>query len=161
MLLGDTPMWREDPIACLRRHRNDIGECDTPRRTAISTRTETAERDAARDAGVAWVPTSDLVCPGDPCRAVEGRYLVLRDIQHLTVAWARAIGPRLLERLRCGVAPAPSPDAVGPSADPAASSAWPSPPTSPVAPTPVPSASPAPSVAIPSSSSDPAVSCPG
>ena len=63
---------------------------------------------------MAWVPTTDLVCLRDPCRAVEGRYLVLRDIQHMTVAWARSIGPRLLERLSCDAAREPTPE-VGPA----------------------------------------------
>jgi hypothetical protein len=156
VLLGDTPMWQEDPVACLRRHRRDIGRCDTPRREAISTRTETAEREAAEAAGVPWVPTADLVCPGDPCRAVEGRYLVLRDIQHLTVAWARMIGPALLARLTCGLAPEVSPGVAAASVAPSASS-----PTASVVPSPevsvVPSAVPSP--ALPSPGSSPAVSC--
>jgi hypothetical protein len=157
VLLGDTPMWREDPVACLRRHRRDIGRCDTPRSVAISTRTETAERGAAGDAGVAWVPTADLVCPDDPCRAVQGHYLVLRDVQHLTVAWARVLGPRLLERLTCGVTASPSPAgvaaSVAPSASPSSASAVPA------ASSPMPStaASPAP----PSPGPSPSFSCPG
>jgi hypothetical protein len=159
VLLGDTPMWREEPVACLRRYRRDIGRCDTPRREAISTRTETAEREAAEAAGATWVPTADLVCPGDPCRAVEGRYLVLRDIQHLTVAWARIIGPGLLERLACGMAPGVSPSAVAASV---AASAAPSSPGAVVSsPQVSPLSSPEPSLAPPSPDSSPGVSCPG
>jgi hypothetical protein len=161
VLLGDTPMWQEDPVACLRRHRRDIGRCDTPRREAISTRTETAEREAAEAAGVRWVPTADLVCPRDPCRAVEGRYLVLRDIQHLTVAWARMIGPALLERLTCGVAPEPSPGVAAASLAPASVAPSASPPTASVVPSPevsvVPSA--VPSAPLPSPGSSPGLSC--
>lgn len=119
VLLGDTPMWTRDPIACLRRHRRDIGRCDTPQRDALSSRTDAMERAAAKDASVPMVPTADLVCPRDPCRAVEDRYLVLGDTQHMTVAWARHIAPELLERFRCaGVAidasvPFASPDPAG------------------------------------------------
>lgn len=174
VLLGDTPMWQQDPVACLRRHRRDIGRCDTPRSKAIATRTEAAERDAAQAAQVTWVPTWDLVCPGDPCRAVEGRHLVLRDIQHLTVAWARAIAPRLLERLSCATAPAPTPGMPGPSASPSAAPPGSPPPVaSPsVAPGPstVPGAStepgpsiepgPGPSMSPAAASASPAVSCP-
>lgn len=107
-LLGDTPMWTEDPLRCLRRHRRDIGRCDTPRADALSARTEASEREAAAQAGVTYVPTADLVCPGDPCRAVEGRYLVLGDIQHMTVAWARRVAPELLHRLTCDATPGAS-----------------------------------------------------
>lgn len=122
-LLGDTPMWRDDPIECLRRHRRDIDRCDTPRAVAISSRTESAERDAARAAGVDYVPTADLVCPDDPCRAVEGRYLVLGDVQHMTVAWARRVSPALLERLGCAPPPLPSGSPPLPSGSPDASTA--------------------------------------
>ena len=176
VLLGDTPMWREDPVECLRRHRRDIGRCDTPRTIAVSAGTETAERAAAADAGVAWVPTTDLVCLRDPCRAVEGRYLVLRDIQHLTVAWARSIGPRLLERLSCDVAPEATPEvgpaSPAPSVGPplaAAPSLIPSPAPVPVPsvvprpsllPSAGPSSSPAPSAGTPAPSSSSPVSCP-
>ena len=156
VLLGDTPMWREDPIVCLDRHRKDIDRCDTPRRRAISSRTEEVERAAAEEAGVSYVPTADLVCPDDPCRAVEGRYLVLGDTQHMTVAWARSIAQRLLERLPCEALPvvtgAPAPS-IGPSSAPGASATPPSP-----SPSAVPDGSP---VADPSAApaSSPGVSC--
>jgi hypothetical protein len=104
-LLGDTPMWQQDPLVCLPRHSHDIGRCDTPRRKAVSARTEAIERAAAAQADVAYVPTADLVCPDDPCRAVVGRTLVLGDVQHMTVAWARSIAPRLLRRLTCDMPP--------------------------------------------------------
>ncbi|MEZ4596184.1 MAG: SGNH hydrolase domain-containing protein [Chloroflexota bacterium] len=121
-LLGDTPMWLQDPLVCLRRHRHDIGRCDTPREDAVSERTDALERAAARSAGAAYVPTADLVCVDDPCPAVEGRYLILGDTQHMTVAWARHIAGRLLDRLRCAM-PGAMPAASGapPGATPAAS----------------------------------------
>ncbi len=114
VLLGDTPMWQRDPIECLRAHADDIGRCDTPRDVAISARTEATERAAAARAGVTYVPTADLVCMRDPCRAVEGRSLVLVDTQHMTVTWAQAVALSLQGRLTCGVrmgAPSPAPSA--------------------------------------------------
>lgn len=117
-LLGDTPMWLEDPLQCLRKHRRDIGRCDTSRADALSSRTEATEREAAAQAGVTYLPTADLVCPGDPCRAVEGRYLVLGDVQHMTVAWARHIAPELLHRLTCDPTPGASATPPAPSGPP-------------------------------------------
>jgi hypothetical protein len=105
VLLGDTPMWREDAVACLRHNRRDIGRCDTPREAAIAASVNRAERDAAAEAGVAFVPTADLVCPDDPCRAVQGRFLVLMDDQHLTVRYARRIADDLLARFPADVLP--------------------------------------------------------
>jgi hypothetical protein len=105
------------------------------------------------------------VCRDDPCRAVVGSYLVLRDVQHLTVAWARALGPRLLERLACGAVPVPSPDVAAASGGPTMSPLAPSP--APVvssgaaSPMPMLSVSPAPSAGLPSPPAIPAVSCPG
>jgi hypothetical protein len=124
VLLGDTPMWQADPLVCLRRHTDDIRRCDTPRRTAVSSRTEDIERAAAEEAGVAYLPTADLICPDDPCRAVEGRYLVLGDTQHMTVAWARFIAPQLLARLACDTPPgAVTSPGLSSGATPASSSA--------------------------------------
>ncbi len=117
-ILGDTPMWQDDPLRCLRRHRRDIRRCDTPRADAFSASTERSEREAAARAGVTYVPTGDLVCPGDPCRAVEGRYLVLGDVQHMTVAWARHIAPELLHRLTCDPTPGASASPAAPSGPP-------------------------------------------
>lgn len=113
VLLGDTPMWAREPLECLREHRRDIGRCDTPREDAVSTRTDVVERAAADAADAAYVPTADLVCVGDPCRAVDGSLLVLVDTQHMTVAWAEHIAGGLLDRLRCAVPGAiPIPDAI-------------------------------------------------
>lgn len=161
-LLGDTPMWREDPIVCLRRHRRDIGRCDTPRADAFSSRTEATEREAADGAGVTYLPTGDLVCPSDPCHAVEGRYLVLADEQHMTVAWARRIAPDLLHRLTCeppatpSATPSTSPGASGtPAADGSAAPAPASASPVPGSPAPVPAVEPS-----PSSTPGTSVSCP-
>jgi hypothetical protein len=154
-LLGDTPMWLEDPLVCLRKHRRDIGRCDTPRGDALSARTEAVERAAAAAAGAAYVPTADLVCLADPCPAVDGRNLILGDTQHMTVAWARLIAGGLLDRLRC-VAPGAIPAPTSPPAG-----AGPSPGTSPP-----PNASPGVSPGVPVGPSPsptpvaPAVSCP-
>lgn len=123
VLLGDTPMWREDPIDCLRDHPRDIGRCDTPRDEAVSSRTDAIERAAAARADVGYVPSAGLVCPGDPCQAVIGRYLVLVDTQHMTVAWARHIAPGLLDGLACVV---PSDALVGTHPSPGPSG-WPIP----------------------------------
>lgn len=167
VLLGDTPMWAKDPIACLRRHRRDIGRCDTRRSDAASSRTENVERAAATTAGVPIVPTADLVCIGDPCHAVVDRYLVLGDTQHMTVAWARHIAPDLLGRLRCaGLATEAATPATSPPASPAPSAA-PDPDARPssAAPSPRPSDTPAPSGApalTPGASNGPATtSSPG
>jgi hypothetical protein len=154
VLLGDTPMWAQEPIPCLRKHRHDIDRCDTPRQDAISTRTERAEQDAAAAAGVAYVPTADLVCPGDPCLAVSGDTLVLVDIQHMTVAWARSVADDLLARLPCDVLPSSTPEAsTGPTGSPAA------------IPIPAPSARAAVASARPAASHEPSaslpLSCPG
>jgi hypothetical protein len=156
VLLGDTPMWDQEPIPCLRTHPADIDRCDTPRRDAFSTRTERAERGAAADAGVTYIPTADLVCPDDPCRAVDGRTLVLVDIQHMTVVWARSIADALLARLPCDAVPGNVPAS---SSHPSASaSAIPFPSVAPGAATQIVAPSAVPSLAPGAS---PAVSCPG
>jgi hypothetical protein len=132
VLLGDTPMWHQDAVACLRAHRRDIAPCDTPLDEATSSRVTDTEREAAADAGVPFVPTTDLVCPTDPCRAVQGRDLVLLDDQHMTVAWARSVADQLLARLPCDVIPGAA------AGEPAAASTAPG---SPAASAPLPAAS--------------------
>ncbi len=91
VMLNDVPRFSQEPVECLRQHMDDVGACATPRDVAMRPAMVQAYRDAAADAGVTLVDPTPLVCPGDPCQVVDGRYLVVYDDTHLTPIYARHI----------------------------------------------------------------------
>jgi len=62
----------------------------------------------AADSGVGFVDPTRWVCPSDPCPAVIGSFLVLRDDHHLSPPFSRALGAVLGDEL--AVAPAAAAD---------------------------------------------------
>jgi hypothetical protein len=95
VVLNDGPRWTEDPIECLTEHADDVRACATPRRVAMRSDVTRVVRRAARDAGATFVDPSVLICPDDPCSVVDGRYLVVYDISHLTPVYSRLLSERL------------------------------------------------------------------
>lgn len=101
VLLGDTSRFGSDPVACLRRHPDDVSACSIRRATAVSEARVAVERAAAAEAGVRHRRTDHLSCPYDPCPVVVERTLVAYNEGHMTVRYAtslwRGLG-RLLPR---------------------------------------------------------------
>ena len=91
VLLNDVPKHTQDPVACLLQHPDDVTACATPRDVAMRPQMVEAYRGAAEDAGATFVDPTPLVCPGDPCPVVDGRYLVVYDDSHLTSVYSRHI----------------------------------------------------------------------
>jgi peptidoglycan/LPS O-acetylase OafA/YrhL len=110
VVVADTPAADRDIPACLSAHPDDIRPCAVPRSTAFSGAMVTRERTAAREAGAGLVDLSRVVCPSDPCPAVVGGMIVLRDNHHLTATFARSLAPALDRALTEILAP-PTPTA--------------------------------------------------
>ena len=95
VLLNDVPKHTQDPVECLLQHVDDVTACSTPRDVAMRPQMVEAYRGAAADAGATFVDPTPLVCPGDPCPVVDGRYLIVYDNSHLTPIYSRLISDRV------------------------------------------------------------------
>ena len=91
VLLNDVPKHTQDPVACLTAHPDDVTACSTPRDVAMRPAMVAAYQGAAEDAGATFVDPTPLVCPGDPCPVVDGRFLVVYDDSHLTSVYSQHI----------------------------------------------------------------------
>jgi hypothetical protein len=91
VLLGDTSRFGDDPVACLRRHRDDISACSVRRSAAISEERVATEQAAATAADVRFRRTDHLSCPYDPCPVVIERTLVAYNYGHMTVRFATSL----------------------------------------------------------------------
>jgi hypothetical protein len=91
VVLNDVPKFTQDPVACLEDHPDDVTACTTARDVAVRPRMTKVTRQAAEDAGAIFADPSELVCPGDPCPVVDGRYLMVYDNSHVTPAYSLVV----------------------------------------------------------------------
>ena len=108
VLIADVPGSQFDVPVCLAEHRADTLACATPRSDAVDPDWFVVQQEVAADAGVGFVDPTRWVCPSDPCPAVIGSFLVLRDDHHLSPPFSRALGAVLGDEL--AVAPAAAAD---------------------------------------------------
>ncbi|WP_051237198.1 acyltransferase family protein [Ottowia thiooxydans] len=47
-----------------------------------------------------WIGTSNFVCPGGRCQAIQGKVVVFRDSQHLTGSFAASAAPYFLQQVQ-------------------------------------------------------------
>ena len=99
VLIGDTPRSRVDPPVCLSAHLADARACATPLSRAIDAPRLDADSRVADSVGVGFVDPTPWVCPSDPCPAIIGRVLVLRDQHHLTQVFSGILARRLGDAL--------------------------------------------------------------
>jgi SGNH domain (fused to AT3 domains) len=95
VVLGDNPVSRDDPPACLSAHVNDASACATPRADAVRPDRISGELVAARAHDATFIDTTDWFCTPASCPAVVGDLLVLRDETHLTPPMAEFLTPLL------------------------------------------------------------------
>jgi hypothetical protein len=89
LFLGDVPWNRLDPVTCLKRHRDDMSKCTTPRRRLQQRPIELAQRAAMAKYGQHFGSFHKRICTYDPCPVVHGDVLIYRDEAHLTATFAR------------------------------------------------------------------------
>ena len=93
-ILGDTPASRVDVPVCLSRNLGDVTRCATSRTEAFGRQKLVRERTAGRAADATVIDLSNAICPGDPCQAIVGDFIVQRDDHHLTATFAASLaGP--------------------------------------------------------------------
>lgn len=97
-VIPDNPRWPKDPVDCLVRRLDDPERCDIAREKAFPFPDPLVEAaDGMRGVGV--VDLTDLYCDADTCYASREGYTIMRDNDHLTRTYARAIGPVIGARL--------------------------------------------------------------
>jgi hypothetical protein len=99
VVIGPTPQPSVDVPVCLSEHLDDIGSCARDADRALDAELMEAERAALGRAGIELVEVAGLMCTSGVCPAVIGDRLVYADRQHLTVAFARWLVPRLEQEL--------------------------------------------------------------
>ena len=99
VLMGDTPHSRFDSPVCLSKHLDNVLACSTPTRIALDPARTATDRALAGAAGATFIDPTPWTCPTEPCPAVIGNYLVLRDNHHLTTPFATALARQMLAAL--------------------------------------------------------------
>ena len=98
VLIGESPHHGDDPLECLAAS-SMIESCPAPRSEVVDPAYEALEAAAAREAGAAYLRTTDWLCPGAACPLVMDSILVYRNPGHLTATITAALAPRLLWEL--------------------------------------------------------------
>jgi hypothetical protein len=108
ILLGDTPLSRVDPPACLSQHPTTVLACATPVGDAINNDWLGVEHAAASRAGAGFIDPERWVCPSSPCPVVLGDILIYRDPGHMTATFSAALADRVGSAILADVGRAPS-----------------------------------------------------
>jgi peptidoglycan/LPS O-acetylase OafA/YrhL len=98
VLIGDSPHPPTDPVECLAT-TTSIETCEMRRSKLVNPAYEQLEKDAAGEAGVVYLRTTDWLCSDTSCPLVMGGYLVYRNPGHLTLEITAALAPRLMWEL--------------------------------------------------------------
>ena len=109
IVIGDTPRSTVDVPVCLSEHRDDALACATPVDAALDPTWLDGERAVATASGVGFIDPTAWICPTDPCPAVIGDFLVLRDEHHLARPFAAALASRLGAAIETLEASTPTP----------------------------------------------------
>ena len=100
VMLADTPHPAGDVPQCLIKHVDEPARCDASARTSYNAEDGELERRAARDAGdVAYVDLTTFICDVGTCPASRDGMVRYSDSNHLSVAFAASLAPRLSEAL--------------------------------------------------------------
>lgn len=93
LVLGPVPDPRSTVPVCLSAHLADTGACTPPRPVAVNAAGIAAESEAVQAGGGRYAELTSLFCTQAVCPVIVGRDLVFRDDNHITVPYARTLGP--------------------------------------------------------------------
>lgn len=99
IVLGETPVWSQNPNECLSAHLTSASECTKPLGELVRTDLVNAEKSAVRANGSTYVPTTPWLCT-DECSPLAWNMLVYRDLHHLTNAMSLTLQEPLEKLLR-------------------------------------------------------------
>ncbi|WUI28996.1 acyltransferase [Mycobacterium sp. NBC_00419] len=95
LVLGPVPDPHSTVPVCLSDHLTDTRDCTPDRSIAMNAKGIAAEATAVRSAGGRYADLSSLFCTDAVCPVIIGNDLVFRDDNHVTVPYARTLGPVL------------------------------------------------------------------
>ncbi len=96
--VGNTPRLQQEAGVCLTKDRPDLGDCAFP----PGSRSERAAKqllESARAAGAGSVNAKRWFCADGLCPAVVGRFITMRDTEHMTPDYARWLATPLAQAL--------------------------------------------------------------
>ncbi len=93
VVLGPIPDPHSTVPTCVSGHLDDAQACSPPRAEAVNDTGIAAEAAATAAAGGQYADLSALFCTTDRCPVIVGNNLVYRDDNHVTIAYAQALGP--------------------------------------------------------------------
>ena len=95
LVLGPVPDPHAVVPVCLSDHLADTRDCTPARSMALNANGIAAESATVRSAGGWYADLSALFCTDTVCPVIIGNDLVFRDDNHVTVSYARTVGPVL------------------------------------------------------------------
>jgi len=95
LVLGPVPDPHSVVPVCLSAHLSDTRACTPDRPIAMDANGIATEAAAVRAAGGQYAELSSLFCTEMVCPVIIGDDLVYRDDNHITVEYARTLGPIL------------------------------------------------------------------
>ncbi|WP_040695620.1 acyltransferase family protein [Nocardia vinacea] len=93
LVLGSIPDPHTIVPACLSEHIDNAAVCTPARPDAVDDAGMAAEQAAATTGGGQYADLTSLFCTAASCPLIIGDNLVYRDDNHLTVSYARTLGP--------------------------------------------------------------------
>ena len=96
VVMGDNPFFVENPTTCLSKHLRSIWQCTVTLRSVSRAfkNHAAAEQQAATALGIPYVVTAPWFCtPNGKCPVVVGNNVTYTDASHVTVAYAKFLGP--------------------------------------------------------------------
>jgi peptidoglycan/LPS O-acetylase OafA/YrhL len=93
LVLGPIPNMQLMVPTCLSSHLDDATACSQPRSAVVNETGIAAETAATKAGGGHYVDLTSLFCTADRCPVIIGNTLVYRELNHLTVQYARVLAP--------------------------------------------------------------------
>ncbi|MEU4343922.1 acyltransferase family protein [Nocardia sp. NPDC023852] len=93
LVLGGIPDPHSTVPVCLSEHIDEAAACTPARPVAVNDAGIAAEQAAATASGGQYADLTPLFCTTARCPPIVGNNLVYRDDNHLTVSYARTLGP--------------------------------------------------------------------
>jgi hypothetical protein len=100
VVMGDNPFYRENPATCLSRNLRSVNRCtvDLPMVGPDFRNHQRAEERATIASHVPYVATTSWFCTAaGKCPSVIGNSVAYVDASHMTVAYAKLLGPLVRE----------------------------------------------------------------
>ena len=95
LVLGPIPDPQSVVPVCLSAHLDAVSACEPARSTAVKPSGIAAEAAATKAGGGQYADLTDLFCTSERCPVIVGNTLVYFDWNHLSLEFARALGPAI------------------------------------------------------------------